>query len=524
MTLPAWSAPAALGLATAVVTGWNLAHGARATTLPDAGRAFRALTGLCAFLFLPAILIGLLAPTAPGARILSPLSWLPTLVAAGVLTQALWALRRGRAPLPVWLPIVALDLLVAWVTAARWLEGLGAALPAWVLAPGMAVSMVAAAWIGDVAFVWAAALLVPAVAPSAPARWRLSRVARGGVATFAAVVVAAAGARLPRAYEDLSAAGALGRETGASRTRSDLAIGLRLFGPLDGAPSATVARHDLTVADSLGVTAVHIELTPEGVTAGVLDSVARSLELRRDSVVLVVTLDLPRDGSLDAGVVRARLALIARIIRRLRPTVLVPAERVASGPGAPDTTWWQAYYDSVAATTRRGGRGVSVALGTDAGAPADSVLVDWVLRGASPLHTIALSVRRQSGTPGRFGDALAATARWVSLARIAPAVWITTVPTAPATTGEVVQRQLVRHALAWGAAHTFVRGVIAGDASDVMSPTGLRTATGRSRPALHEVGSALRALRDIAPAPGTADSLAVDSLRPAPNPPPPALP
>jgi len=84
--------------------------------------------------------------------------------------------------------------------------------------------------------------------------------------------------------------------------------------------------------------------------------------------------------------------------------------------------------------------------------------------------------------------------------------------------GEVAQQRLVRHALQWGASRTWVRGVIAGDASDVLSITGLRTATGRSRGALAELGIALRALRDtpvVAPIP--ADSAATDTLHSTPD-------
>jgi hypothetical protein len=103
--------------------------------------------------------------------------------------------------------------------------------------------------------------------------------------------------------------------------------------------------------------------------------------------------------------------------------------------------------------------------------------------------------------PSRFVRALNALARWASLARVVPDVWILGVPTAPVVTGEVVQQRLVRHALQWGVAHPWVRGVIAGDAGDVTAPTGLRTATGRARRALAEVGGALRAQRDIPAAP-----------------------
>jgi hypothetical protein len=105
------------------------------------------------------------------------------------------------------------------------------------------------------------------------------------------------------------------------------------------------------------------------------------------------------------------------------------------------------------------------------------------------------------------------------MAREVPDVWIVGVPSAPTITGEVVQQRLVRHALLWAAARPWVRGVIAGDASDITTPVGLRTASGRARRALVEVATALRARRDAPTAPDPA--VAADSTAGIPRVPPP---
>jgi hypothetical protein len=115
--------------------------------------------------------------------------------------------------------------------------------------------------------------------------------------------------------------------------------------------------------------------------------------------------------------------------------------------------------------------------------------------------------------------------RWVSLARVSPSVWLVGVPTAPAISGEMAQQRLVRRALLWGASRAWVRGVIAGDASDVLASTGLRTATGRARGALAEVGAALRALREAPdPVPVAVDSVRMTPSTAAPTLPPPDAP
>jgi len=80
--------------------------------------------------------------------------------------------------------------------------------------------------------------------------------------------------------------------------------------------------------------------------------------------------------------------------------------------------------------------------------------------------------------------------------------------------GEVAQQHLVRQALQWASARPWVRGVITGDASDTWWSGGLRAASGRSRLALAEVGTALHALRD-SPVPPviSPDSASTDTTR-----------
>ncbi|MDP1890756.1 MAG: hypothetical protein Q8K55_07645 [Gemmatimonadaceae bacterium] len=506
MTLPAWSLPAMLGVAALALITWNFAHGARLAALHSAGRPFRVLSGLGAFLFLPALVIAFLAPSAPGARVLGPLVWLWPLVTVGVAVQAAWALKRGSgsasASALIAAPIAAFDVLVAWVAVTRWMDGMGGALPEWALAPGMAVSTLAAAAFGTAVFPWAAALLMPVLVPAAPARQRATRAMRALMAIGSTAALSATLLAVPRAHAALRSTQALRPASDEAPARGEFAIGVRLFGTLTGPPSAATARHHMALADSLGVTALHVELAPGGTSVTALDSVARSIEPRRDSLLLVVTLTL--NGSrapIDGAEGQRHQAMIERVVRRLRPDVLVPAERVTTGSGAPSLEAWRDYYERAAATVRRADRRVTVALATDASTTVDSALTDWVMQGGSTVRAVALSVQDHGARPARVVDALNALARWASLARVVPDAWILGVPAAPGVTGEVVQQRLVRHALAWGAAHPWVRGIIAGDAGDVTAPTGLRTATGRARRALAEVGGALRAQRDTPAAP-----------------------
>ena len=524
MTIFSWSVPTAVAALAAALLAWNLAIGVRATSLAGAGSAFRTLTGLGAFMLLPALVIGVLAPTAPGARVLTPLAWLWPLVTLVFLVQAVWAFRRRRSSSLHAIPVVLFDGLVAWIAVARWLEALGAGLPPWLLAPGVAVSSLGATTLGDGAYLWSAWVLLPTLVPAAPARSSLSVAWRAVVATGFALLLVLVGTELPRAFGSLRAVRTIGDGMMTERARDDLAVGLQLLGDVTAQPSPGAARHDAALADSLGVSAVFITITPDGATAAVLDSVARVLEGRRDSVTLVVSVSLERseassNSANDERWLSGRVALVERVVQHLHPDVLLPAGDLAPEGGA---ARWEAYYARLARAVRRIDGNVTIALATEASSALDSALCDWVGQGDTPVDAIALAVSPGENAPARLGAAQGALGRWISLARTPPIVWLVKLPSAPAVDGEVAQQHLVRQALQWASARPWVRGVIAGDASDTWWSGGLRAASGRSRLALAEVGSALHSLRDSRVLPvvpldaASADTSRSAAIRPSP--------
>ncbi len=516
MTVPPWIAPAAIGAVTAALLVWNLAVGARLAARASTRPAFRLLGSLAAFLLVPALVIGVLAPTTAGARVLTPLAWLWPAVAVGIAVQAVWALGQRKAHLLHTLPVVLVDGLVAWIALARWSESLGAGLPPVLLAPGVAAASLGAAALGERAYHWSAWLLVPVLAPAAASRSPLRAAGRTLLAAWCAALLALIGARLPLAVDDLHAVRALGGATLTERTRDDFAVGLRLFGDVTAPPSAATARHDAGLADSLGVSAVLVTIMPDGATGPSLDSLSRLLEGRRDAVTLIVSLPFARgDGApFAAGDDRwlaSRTALVERTVRRLHPDILLPA---GDQPPAGEADAWKSYYVRLTRAARRLDRNVTIALATRASTPLDSVLCDWVGSGESSVNAIALTAMAGAGNPARAGAARAALARWIGLAAAPPSVWLVALPFAPAVDGEIAQQHVVRQALSWAAAHAWVRGVIAGDAADLWLDGGLRTASLRSRPALAEVGSALKALREsTAPPPMRPDTAATDTAR-----------
>lgn len=519
MTLPAWSLPAALGAGIVLLVAWNLTLGMRLSSLPGAGRTLRTLAGLCAFLFIPSLVIGLLAPSALGARVLGPLAWLWPAVTIVFVAQAWLAISGGRASLLIAAPLLLFDGLVAWVVVVRWIESVGGMLPPWALAPGMAIATLVATVVGPAAFPWGTSLLIPALVPATPARQRWTRAARTLLAAASSAAVIVTVLELPRAHEALESTRALDAGATDAAARGGLAIGISIFGVLSASPPSTMARQEKVLADSIGVSALHVTLTSDGTGPLTLDSVARTLEPRADSVALVVT--LRRDGRGGADDARSDEEIV-RVVRRLRPHVFIPLRNALPGAAPMTRDAWESYYTRAAAAARRGDPRTRVALPTGAGTHLDSALVDWVMQGASPLGAVALTVEDYGASPARFVDALNALSRWASMARALPDVWVVGIPSAPTITGEVVQQRLVRHTLLWAAARPWVRGVIAGDANDVTTPSALRTATGRARRAFGEIGTALRLQRDLPPAAAPVDSVSApdttaDTVRAIPD-------
>ena len=117
----------------------------------------------------------------------------------------------------------------------------------------------------------------------------------------------------------------------------------------------------------------------------------------------------------------------------------------------------------------------------------------WAAADASPVDGVAFVLAPEAGGHAAL-TALSSADRWMnSVAPTGRTHWIIAA-SAPAIIGEVAQRRLLHHVLAWATAHASVRGVVLGDAADYDRVTGFRSATGRMRPIVADVASAIRVL------------------------------
>ena len=117
------------------------------------------------------------------------------------------------------------------------------------------------------------------------------------------------------------------------RPRGDFTIGLRVFPALTDAPPPLALRNDMALVDSVDVGAIAVVIDPSGARLAALDSLAHALEEeRRDSVLLIVAVGYDRNAresfrASPTAHMRARLAAVDRIVRRLRPDIILPGTR-----------------------------------------------------------------------------------------------------------------------------------------------------------------------------------------------------
>ena len=499
----------AFAAVTALLLAWNVFAGGRIAqwrTAPKELRLFRILSGLGGFLVIPAMLIGMAEQSELTGHALAMLAWLWPTVLALFAIQAGLALGQNLVPTLIGVPLLLYDLTQFLIATTRVAAEHGLAVPTILLAPGAAQAALLAFVLGVSSIGSPLAMAVPLLAPGGPARWRPSVMFRSALAVYALAVVVLVAARTIPAYATIESLATLSGDRLTERAASSFDIGLRILPTVTGATGTAELRKDFAMADSLGVGALQLRITPEGCSAAVLDSLARALDpYRRDSVLLIVALAAPSGSAEElrkspTRYLDRRADAVDRIVRRLHPDYIMPADvpfgAEAEAIGVQSVSWWAEYYTRMAAIVRRD-RPATRTLVAVAGIR-DSALYAWATADVSPVDGVVFVLAPAAGGHAAL-TALASADRWMSsAAQPNRAHWIVA-SSAPAIIGEDAQRRLLHHILAWATAHSAVRGVVLGDAADYDRVTGFRSATGRMRPIVADVAAAIRVLFETPP-------------------------
>lgn len=498
-----WLGTAHLLLSTIIVV-WNVVLAGRITRVADAPRAFVTITGFAGLLIVPALVIALATTTIVTGRAIMLVDWLWPAVVVLYALQATYALGRGLVN-PVWgVPILLYDLVIAAVVVTRYVSSLGfvVAHPALVLLAANASTLSLAT--GGASIANPLYLTVPMIAPAFPALRRLTAVFRAGVAVLAISWVAGVAFQSADALEAINKYRAFASERLSERPEGDFAIGIKLFPDIANPPPPPAVAMDLALADTLGADLVSVVVTPDA-SAAVIDSLARALDqLQRDSTRLIVSIGyrgalLPslRPQQLDQ---RARLATIRRVVRRLHPQILIPAED-PYGVGArllgrlPLGTW-QEYFTAAAAVAHGADRRVRIGVSASAFDSRDSALYAWAVGPGSPMDVVGFSFYPDRNG-GKSLDAFLRTAdRWMRVMPPAREHWVFAAGGYPLTHGEESQAEAIWASLTWATAHPAIRGLIVSEAGDYGLARGLRAPSGRLRPAAFAVLRGMHSLRE----------------------------
>ena len=498
--------PYAFYVASALVLLWDVFLAGQIAQLRRAPRFFRSVTALGGLLIAPALLVAITSASVLNGRAIHVIAWVWPLTLAIFALQAAYAVGKRLVTPFIGLPIAAYDIILAASAFVRYQAYSGRDPSAATLAIAAAQSSALGLMLGRIALFSPLAVQLPFLAPAYPARWRVSATVRGTLAVLALGFAVVFVAQLPSAIVAVRSYGAYAQDRLQERPRGDFTIGLRIFPALNDAPPPLALRSDMAIIDSVGLGAISVVIDPAGARLAALDSLARSIEEeRRDSVLLIVSVGYDRDAresfrASPAAHMRARLATVDRIVRRLRPDIILPARdpytEGTRAMGRVPLAWWQEFLRQATANARRVSNRVQVGVAASAFVGADSTLYAWASRPDSPIDVVGFSFYPSYDGGGSLNARLHVAERWMRGAT--KNHWVFSSGAYPVTHGETSQARALWGTLAWATSHAPVKGLIVESAGDYDSVTGLRAPGGRIRPALATLERAVAAMAETA--------------------------
>ena len=502
-----WLAPAQLAL-TIVILTWDVVLAGRIAQNRQSPRAFQALAGLVALLAIPGLLLTLATSTILTGRAVSTMDWIWPAVLILFAAQATLAIARGLVN-PLWgIPILVYDILIALVGVTRYLVAHGAT-PARPL-----VALLAASGLGMVFATGTPAALaapfylnVPMVSPAFPALRKLTvsfRLFMTVLAIFWVVAIVVIGG--PPAVTQLRNYNLHRNDQLRERPNADFSVGLKILPDVASPPSPTAIRSDSALLDTMDVDAVEVVIVP-GASRLAIDSVAHVVEpTRSDSTSLIVAIGYR--GSVIPEIRKApldepqRLATVKRVMERLRPDIILPAEDpYGSGEravGQLPVARWERYFTDAARVAKSVDRRVRVGLAASSYRPIDSTLYAWAARPGSPIDVLGFSLFPSPYIGGGIQSDTRTADRWMRATPSRKDQWVFATGGFPLAYGEQSQADAIWEVIAWATDHPRIKGVVVYEAGDYGQSRGLRAPNGRLRPAADGVMRAVRAIRESA--------------------------
>jgi hypothetical protein len=486
----------------ALVLLWNLFVAGRTARLREVPRSVALLSAIAGLLLVPALLVLLLSGSELTGRALTSIGWIWPLIVTLVATQAILALARGLVAAPIGFTIAVYDVLIALIAAAQYAMSLGLVVDPPLVGLVAAQRSAIAFSAQPLAPLTPWFLFLPILSPASPGRRGLGATLRTTVVILAAawgtliILAVPSSTRAVRSYTRYAT------ERLQERPDSDFVVGLKVFPTRAPDVPPTLVHNDLALADSMGARALSIYLAPRGATTSALDILAREIDLARGDKRIIVALDLSREPiaptSTRARFLRDRVGDAERIARVLRPDYVVP---VVDPNGAATRQLgdiphelWTAYLRDAAVAVHRASPKVRVMAHVGGVGSRDSALYAWATSAGSPIDAVALSLTPSLGGANALDARLRAADSWLATARPRD-LWILEAGGLPLVHGATSQARAIWGALAWATRRPAVKGFIVFESGDYGASLGLRSPSGRLRPAAMMVRAAVEALQ-----------------------------
>ena len=498
--------PAAHLALSLIIVAWDVVLAGRIAQLRLASRPFAAVTGLCAMMIIPALIIRMATATVITGRAVVAVDWIWPLVVALFAVQALYAVSRRLVNYLWGVPIVVYNIVLAVTEIIRfgvahgwgWANGMSGVLTA-------QSSTLAIMTQSSIAVTTPFFFLVPMIAPAFPALRRTTAAFRAAVAVDATVWITAllvwglsaskqAGDALADHLDDRL------RE----RPNGDFHVGLKVLPDIRSEPSPVALEQDMQLAATLGVRAIGVVVVP-GAPDSTLEHVAREIDRFGDSTTIIVAIGYNGKLVPELGAVpfdeAARLATIDKVVAKMHPTIVLPAEDpMAVGSrivGQLSVERWQAYYTAASQHAKAIDPKVKIGYSVSSYGIADSLMYAWAAKQGSPVDVVGFSFfPEKKGIDDIVNAFEPAADRWMKTTPPTKEHWVFAAGGFPLNTGERMQARIVWRSLSWATDHPAIKGLIVYEAGDYAQARGLRAPNGRLRAAERAVRNAIKQLRE----------------------------
>src|SRR6266576_1000714 len=188
-----------LALSVAMIA-WDILAAGRIAGLRRIPRGFQAITGIAGLLLVPALVVAYTAQSLLYGRAIFFVAWLWPFTAILFVIQTVYALARKLVTPLLGFPLLVYNFVIAVVAVTKFVITRGHSPMEFELALNAAQASMLVTFFGTAALWDPAYIQVPIFAPSLPARWGFTRLARVALAGAAIALTALVVVELPGAY------------------------------------------------------------------------------------------------------------------------------------------------------------------------------------------------------------------------------------------------------------------------------------------------------------------------------------